>query len=29
VYMNHFSNAGLAKPNDGHESTGFRMGYRF
>ncbi len=29
VYMNHFSNAGLAKPNGGHESTGVRLGYRF
>lgn len=29
VYVNHFSNAGLAKPNDGHETTGVRLGYRF
>jgi hypothetical protein len=29
AYINHFSNAGLAKPNGGHESTGIRLGYRF
>ena len=29
AYLNHFSNAGLAKPNGGHESTGVRLGYRF
>lgn len=29
AYLNHFSNAGLARPNGGHESTGFRLGYRF
>lgn len=29
VYLNHFSNAGLAKPNEGHETTGVRLGYRF
>lgn len=29
AYVNHFSNAGLAPPNGGHESTGVRLGYRF
>lgn len=29
VYVNHFSNAGLAPPNGGHETTGFWLGYRF
>ncbi|MFC5991135.1 acyloxyacyl hydrolase [Limoniibacter endophyticus] len=29
VYLNHFSNANLADSNDGLESFGFRIGYRF
>lgn len=29
VYLNHFSNAGIAEANSGLESTGVRMGYRF
>jgi len=29
VYVNHFSNAYLARPNDGHETTGLRIGLRF
>lgn len=29
VYYNHFSNAGLADSNDGLESTGARLGFRF
>lgn len=29
VYANHFSNAGLASPNDGQDSAGIRFGYRF
>lgn len=29
VYLNHFSNAGLGDSNDGLESAGLRIGYRF
>lgn len=29
VYFNHFSNAGLASENSGHDSAGIRLGYRF
>lgn len=29
IYTNHFSNAYLAPPNEGHDSSGFRLGYRF
>ncbi|MHB2264376.1 acyloxyacyl hydrolase [Aliihoeflea sp. PC F10.4] len=29
VYLNHFSNAGLASANNGLESVGVRLGYRF
>lgn len=29
IYADHFSNAGLGDPNDGAESTGIRIGYRF
>jgi lipid A 3-O-deacylase len=29
IYTNHFSNAGLASPNEGHDSSGIRFGYRF
>ena len=29
IYTNHFSNAGLANPNEGHDSSGIRFGYRF
>ena len=29
IYTNHFSNAGLANPNEGHDSSGIRLGYRF
>jgi len=29
VYTNHFSNAYLASPNEGHDSSGVRLGYRF
>jgi lipid A 3-O-deacylase len=29
IYTNHFSNAGLAHPNEGHDASGVRFGYRF
>ncbi|MBO6716380.1 MAG: acyloxyacyl hydrolase [Rhizobiaceae bacterium] len=29
IYTNHFSNAGLANPNEGHDSSGVRFGFRF
>src|SRR5690606_7008568 len=29
LYVNHFSNANLSKPNDGQESVGVRLGMRF
>ncbi len=29
VFLNHFSNAGIRKPNHGLESVGARLGYRF
>lgn len=29
IYLNHFSNANLGDSNDGLESTGVRLGYRF
>ncbi len=29
IYTNHFSNAWLASPNEGHDASGIRLGYRF
>lgn len=29
IYTNHFSNAYLSSPNDGHDSSGVRLGFRF